>query len=85
VVIIYPFRWQDGTDPSFDPDAQIDISRVLLANGEELPGGWRDIGASDLTEDDSESLMNAFSGWKGQSLWVKIFPRRTLFTSASLT
>jgi len=56
LVINYPFRWQDGTDPSFDPDAQIDISRVLLANGEELQDGWRDIGTSDVTADDYRVL-----------------------------
>ncbi|KND62297.1 hypothetical protein BVER_01758c [Candidatus Burkholderia verschuerenii] len=56
VVINYPFKWQDGTDPSFDTDAQIDISHVVLATGNELPQGWRDIGVEDVTRDDYRVL-----------------------------
>lgn len=56
VIINYPFRWQDGTDPSFDPDAQIDMSRVVSTNGDELPEGWRDIGAAEVTDDDYRVL-----------------------------
>ncbi len=56
VVINYPFKWQEGTDPSFDTDAQIDISHAVLATGEELPKGWRDIGVEDVTQDDYRAL-----------------------------
>ncbi|KMQ77402.1 hypothetical protein BPMI_01175 [Candidatus Burkholderia pumila] len=56
VVIKYPFRWHNGTDPSFDPDAQIDILRVLLPNGQELPEGWRDISTSNVMKDDYRVL-----------------------------
>jgi hypothetical protein len=56
VVINYPFKWQDGTDPSFDTDAQIDISHAALASGDELPKGWRDIGVEDVTRDDYRAL-----------------------------
>ena len=56
VVIDYPFHWKDGADPSFDPDAQIDISHVVLADGNELPSGWREISADDLTREDFSAI-----------------------------
>lgn len=56
IVINYPFKWQEGTDPSFDTDAQIDISHAVLANGDELPKCWRDIGVEDVTRDDYHAL-----------------------------
>ncbi|MEX3960164.1 hypothetical protein [Trinickia sp. EG282A] len=56
VVINYPFKWQEGTDPSFDTDAQIDILHAVLASGDELPKGWRDIGVEDVTRDDYRAL-----------------------------
>ncbi|MBC8641672.1 hypothetical protein IAG25_33135 [Caballeronia sp. EK] len=62
MVINYPFRWHDGTDPSFDPDAQIDISQVVVATDQELPYAWRDIGTDDLTRADYRALDDRVQG-----------------------
>jgi hypothetical protein len=61
VVVNYPFKWAAGTDPSFDPRAQIDVSQidishVVLENDGELPEGWRAVGTADLKRDDYHSL-----------------------------
>lgn len=56
VVIEYPFKWEAGTDESFDND-QIDISHVVLADGRELQHGWREIAADGLSAADYSALM----------------------------
>jgi hypothetical protein len=61
VVVNYPFKWAAGTDPSFDPKAQIDVSQidishVVLESDGALPEGWRDVGTADLTRGDYRSL-----------------------------
>lgn len=56
VVIDYPFAWVGNGDQSFDADAQIDISHVVLPDGSEAPS-WKDIGAEDMTAADYASLQ----------------------------
>ena len=58
VVIDYPFRWIGVQDQSFDSDAQIDISHVILPDGRELHEGWRDIGVGDITARDYADLQS---------------------------
>lgn len=55
VVVNYPFVWTEG-HPSSEPNVQIDVSRVLLPDRTELHGWWREIAATDLTEDDLHRL-----------------------------
>lgn len=59
--IDYPFRWFVNGELSGDDasgDASLNITGLVQTDGKALPGGWRDIGLIDLTEQDEQALQD---------------------------